>query len=641
MDRSGFEHIPHASEHHPFTYRPADTLDPPYVTIVTAFSGDTYALSQTARSVLGQSLQRWEWLIATGETRRDEALTALVEHDSRVRFVAGLDQALGQARADFVLQLPVGNELTPTAAEEWFWFLVSHPWTAAVKTPVADAAPAPGPGARLIRRRALSRGRTDLSAAWPLRRHRARVPLDLPAHNTLVKSRRRLLFLVPWVTTGGADKFTVDLVGELRARDWEVTLVTTLAGDNSWLPRVTRLTPDVFSLPELLSPTDYPRFVHYLVESRRPDVILISNSLFAYGALPYLRRIAEGTSIADYCHSVVEGWLDGGYPRLSVDARHCLDLQITSSRNLKAWMTERGADPERVEVCYIGTKLGDRERPAGPVDVGLPANGPIVLYPCRITHEKQPAVFAETILALRENRHDIHAVVAGEGPYLEWLRRFFHRHGLDEAVTFTGAVTNDRVRELMSVADCVFLPSKFEGISAVLYEALAEGIPFVGADVGGQSELVTPDCGLLIETGTQEEEVDRYVEALRELIDDPELRRRMGAAGRARLESEFTIERMGDRMEALLERATKLAASVSRPLPAEEEAREAALKGVRIATWPSAAAPGAKSWRLRHLVFRVLSAVAMPVYRFGIRLGAHWLEPLKDRVFRALFPRAE
>jgi hypothetical protein len=194
----------------------------------------------------------------------------------------------------------------------------------------------------------------------------------------------------------------------------------------------------------------------------------------------------------------------------------------------------------------------------------------------------------------------------------------------------------------MSVADCVFLPSKFEGISAVFYEAMAEGVAVVGADVGGQRELVVPECGVLVSTGTEEEEVFRYTEVLAELIGDRDRRQRMGEAARVRISADFTLDRMGDRMDALLERARSSPASKRSSVPTDEEAHRAALEAVRIAASTSSAGLffGPMSWRVRHVLFRGLSTVGMPVYRVGMRLGARWLEPLKDRVFHALFPGA-
>ena len=75
---------------------------------------------------------------------------------------------------------------------------------------------------------------------------------------------------------------------------WEVTVVATLPGEYGWLPRLLAHTPDVFVLPHFLQAGDFPRFFLYLIRSRHPDAVLVSNSLFAYTALPFLRTAAEG-----------------------------------------------------------------------------------------------------------------------------------------------------------------------------------------------------------------------------------------------------------------------------------------------------------------------------------------------------------
>jgi len=673
-----------ASDRPTFTYEP-DKLDrDPCLTIITPVVGDRGLFAETARSVLGQSFQEWEWLIVTDASRYGEVRQATSEYgrvDSRVRFVDNLRVAISDARSDFILPIAAGNLLEPTAAEKWLWFLISHSsldyvdsfrvslsntrliaggrplgsfenlanWVGLVRRDVFFSkgtlrrATLPeylhwsrlGNGAKPSVRTRNGRRRSRL-------REQAVKVDELPFRNELAKTRRRLLMIVPFVTTGGADKFSIDLVSELSKRDWEITLVTTLPGDNSWLPRAARLTPDVFALPDLVPPTGYPSFLSYLIGSRRPDAILISNSLFAYGALPYLRRVAGRTPIIDYCHSVVEDWLDGGYPKLSVERQDSLDLHITSSAALKEWMVGRGGDSKRIEVCYIGTAQDTRTRPLSRAQLSLPERDAIILYPCRITHEKQPAVFGKTLLELRRRDHMFHALVVGDGPYLEWLRTFVKRNDLEDSVSFLGYQPNERVRELMSVADCVFLPSKFEGISAVFYEAMAEGVPVVGADVGGQRELVAPGCGVLVSPGSEDEEVRRYTEVLAELLDDPDGRQRMGEAARARISADFTLDAMGDRMEALLQRAGEFAVSSPSSAPTEEEARKAAFEAVRIASWTSSArfSFGPVSWWVRHAFFRALRAVGMPVYRLGMKLGLHWLQPLKDRVFHALFPRS-
>jgi glycosyltransferase involved in cell wall biosynthesis len=405
----------------------------------------------------------------------------------------------------------------------------------------------------------------------------------VPAENALEKSTRRLLLIQPWASVGGADKFNLDLIAQLRSRSWETTIVTTLDGDHSWLPEYTQLTPDVFALSHFLRPDDYPRFLRYVIRSRQPDAIVISHSQFAYEALSYLRRVAGETPIADYCHIADEGWLDGGYPRMSVDRRELLDLQITSSEALKDWMVARGCDPARVEVCHTNVDPRDAAERPSRAELGLPEGVPIIVYPARMSEQKRPLVFAKTMLELRRRGYGFLALAVGNGPCLPRLREFVRETHLAGQVRCLGVQPNALVQELIAVADCVFIPSTIEGISLAFYEAFAAGVPAVGADVGGQRELVTPECGILVQRADEVTEVRRYADALGELLEDPHRRQAMGEAGRARVREHFTLDGMGELMEELLARAAELAASDPRPVPSANDARSAALDGVRIA----------------------------------------------------------
>jgi glycosyltransferase involved in cell wall biosynthesis len=464
--------------------------------------------------------------------------------------------------------------------------------------------------------------------------------------NPLAKSRRRLLLIVPWVTTGGADKFNLDLATQLRARDWELTVVTTLHGDNSWAPRLARITPDIFLLENFLKPHDFPRFLNYVCESRGYDAILISNSVFAYTALPYLRKIASNIPIVDFCHSIHPAWLNGGYPRLSVNRSDLLDLQIVSSAHLAEWMTQQGAHRDRVEICY--TNVDANREPAHHVSVSADSNrsyaGPVIVYPCRIDVEKQPRVFAGTMRELHQRGHAFRALVVGDGPYLDWLRRYVVDHDLTHVVRFVGRVSSEESRRLIAASDCLFLPSQFEGISLTFFEAMAEGVAVVGADVGGQRELVTAECGVLIERADEASEVARYADALDELLANPTKLRAMGEAGRSRVREHFALDDMGTRMDALLGRASELAATNPRRTPDADEAYAAALAATRdvawAAPWTATLIGEPHSMRLRWHIFRLGVTIGMPIHRLAMRLGFHWIEGVRQRVANLLLPKS-
>ena len=472
--------------------------------------------------------------------------------------------------------------------------------------------------------------------------------------NRLQKTRPRLLFVVPWLTMGGADKFNLDVVRELTRRGWEVTIATTLQGDYSWLPQFTALTPDVFTLPAFLAVRDYPRFLRYLIESRGVDMVMLSNSEFGYRLLPYLRSRCPGVPVVDYNHMEEEHWNDGGHARSGVDYHSLLDLNIVSSEHLKQWMVARGAAAERVRVCptNVDTEFWRPDRETRALvrrKLRLDDDLPVLLYCGRICEQKQPNVFARTMLALERRGTRFTALVAGDGPDEPWLREYLAGENLRHRVHLLGAVPNDSVRALMQATDVFFLPSRWEGIALSIYEAMACGVTVVSADVGGQRELVTPDCGVLLPLSDAETEAARYADVLAGLLADPTQRADMGARARARVESTFRLDQMAEQLLSLFDEATRLAGQAPRNIPSPELARVIATQTVQYyrLAWAfdvmrqeeETRRRRVASWRAR--TYFGVQRLLLPYYRRAIERDARWLVPLKNTLKRVLLRTPE
>lgn len=122
--------------------------------------------------------------------------------------------------------------------------------------------------------------------------------------------------------------------------------------------------------------------------------------------------------------------------------------------------------------------------------------------------------------------------------------------GLGERVNLHGNVAPERVSAVLQSSDVLLHSSLSEGLPNVVLEAMACGLPVVATDVGGTREAVRDGVeGFLVPP----RDPRAAAAALRALWRDPDLRRRMGAAGRARVEAEFTVERMTDDWVALYE----------------------------------------------------------------------------------------
>lgn len=486
------------------------------------------------------------------------------------------------------------------------------------------------------------------------------IPEELPCQNLLSKAKPRVLLMVPWLTFGGAEKFNLDLIKQITQRGWEVSMVATLNADHVWFPQFSQYTPDVFILPHFLRLVDHPRFLRYLIRSRHIDVVLISQCELGYFLLPYLRTTCPTTAFVDLSHIENESWRDGGYPRMGVEYQSLLDLNIVVSMHLKRWMEKRGADGKRIAVCYINVDPAlwcpapVERRAMLRRELQIPETTPVILYVGRICAQKQPRVFANAMALLAQQNADFCALVAGDGPDLEWLRTFVKNQGLTSRVSLLGAVPSHRVRELLQASDLFFLPSEWEGISLAIYEAMACGVPVVGADVGGQGELLTSDCGVLVSRSDEKTEAKRYAEELVLLLRDQQRRHALGQAARKRVEAHFPLPAMGDHIVSLLQEAMQIHQSQPRTLPTLDVARISVMHTIeytRLAEFtdglwrerdqsvssplpPHFLDPQYDSWRT--FTYFAVRRLLLPYYRMALDRQATWLRPFKDYIKKTL-----
>jgi glycosyltransferase involved in cell wall biosynthesis len=342
---------------------------------------------------------------------------------------------------------------------------------------------------------------------------------------------------------------------------------------------------------------------------------------------------------------------------MSVEYQEQLDLSLVSSEHLKSWMVQRGAQDSRVQVCYINIdpekwKMDPKVRMQVRKKLGIPDDVPVILYVARICPQKQPAVFAKTMLRLRQQGVRFVALAAGSGPDFSWLQSFVKSHRLESQIRLLGQVPSREIWELMCAADLFFLPSRWEGIALSIYEAMACGLPVVGARVGGQAELVIPGSGILIEKGTEKEEVERYAEVIVPLLKTETKRKEMGQAGKERVCNNFRIEQMGDQMIESFQQAVRLHQEQPRPLPSPGLALACAAEAVeyirlfQLAEWlwqeNEKGGKRSRGWLQRdRLDFRRRLYLKLyrwhePYYRWYTSLGWTWLDPIRNSLKRLL-----
>lgn len=100
--------------------------------------------------------------------------------------------------------------------------------------------------------------------------------------------------------------------------------------------------------------------------------------------------------------------------------------------------------------------------------------------------------------SMRFNNEKVRLVIGGDGSQRQWLEGIAKNEGIENQVTFTGALSREEVAEWMNKCDAFVLPSRYETFGVVYIEALASGKPVIGTFNGGAEDIVTKDVGILV-----------------------------------------------------------------------------------------------------------------------------------------------
>ena len=175
-----------------------------------------------------------------------------------------------------------------------------------------------------------------------------------------------------------------------------------------------------------------------------------------------------------------------------------------------------------------------------------------LIFVGRLTAVKGVPILLEAVSRLRERHPGIELVLAGDGPDRAWIEGRVQQLGLAGNVRITGYLSQEQVRDELSASDIFVMASFAEGVPVVLMEAMTSGLPVVATRIAGISELVEDGVsGYLTPPG----DIDSLVERTERLMDDSDLRNRMGAAGRAKVETEFDAAKEGEKLRRILESA--------------------------------------------------------------------------------------
>ena len=221
---------------------------------------------------------------------------------------------------------------------------------------------------------------------------------------------------------------------------------------------------------------------------------------------------------------------------------HGIDNYVAISYAVRDTLTAAGVAADRIAVVPSGIDC-DRCSGAAPAGLrascGLPASARLVGTVGHLERSKGQQDLIEAAALLARELPDVFFALVGEGAGRAEFARQAASLGIAERVIFTGFRAD--VPAVLADFDLFVMPSHAEGLCTAAVEAMAAGLPVIATAAGGLVEVVADgETGLLVPPRNPE----ALANAIRRLLTDESLRRRMGAAARARAFDHFAVKNM-------------------------------------------------------------------------------------------------
>jgi len=343
----------------------------------------------------------------------------------------------------------------------------------------------------------------------------------------------------------GGPQQVIYLISALLERDHDCTLICPPGSGIDAAARAAGIpVRNLFCAGDLDLPFAY-RLTQFL-QSSKPDLLHCHS-----------RRGADmlgglAASFADI-PAVVSRRVDNTEMRLVAALRYRPFRKIIAiSEAISAVLQAQDIDASRIEVIRSAVDTENFQESqncaAARAAFGVPADALLLGAAGQLIPRKGHRYLLQAVALLKQRYPGLQLAIFGDGYLSNQLREQAASLGLGDSVQFFGF--RDDLDEYMGCFDIFVHPALAEGLGVVTLKAAAAGVPVIGFDAGGLPEAIKDgETGILVPA----EDVAALQNAIATLVDDPDLRQQMGAAGRKRMQSEFSIDTMVTRHIALYE----------------------------------------------------------------------------------------
>lgn len=271
-----------------------------------------------------------------------------------------------------------------------------------------------------------------------------------------------------------------------------------------------------------------------------------------------LRRIFVAAHGRELLFNPLPAALGAPYERLRRSVLTRVDRLFPVSRYTGGLLERAGVAPERMTVLPNGAdpdRFSPGDAPAMRKRLGV-AGRRVALSVCRLVPRKGLDTVLRALPRVAEAVPEVLYLIGGDGPDRPRLEALAREVGVAERVRFLGKIPDADLPDHFRASDVFVMPSRLdppqvEGFGLVFLEANACGKPVIGACTGGIPDAIAEgETGLLVAP----DDAGALADAMIRVLADPDLARRLGEQGRARVLGGFTWDHLADRLHEAMAR---------------------------------------------------------------------------------------
>ncbi len=382
----------------------------------------------------------------------------------------------------------------------------------------------------------------------------------------------KIVHIITRLILGGAQENTLITCKLLADRGHDVTLITgpAIGPEGELFEQTKNQKYDVIVIPKLIraicpvyDPISYFQIKEHL-KSIKPDIVHTHSAKagilgrFAAHSIRNTQYDIRNTKIVHTIHGLAfhpyqNKWLNKFYIAVEKSAAKRTDFFISVADAMTAQATAAGISrPEQFTTAYSAIEEDDFLEPISEQQkkdfrrkYEIPEDAVVLVTIARLFMLKGHKYIIESAKTLSKQLDNAVWLFVGDGNLSDHFKNQICQLGLSEKIKFAGLLPPNQIPLAIQSSDILVHCSLREGLARTLPQAMLCAKPAVSFDVDGAREVVNENTGRLIEP----ENVEQLTEACAELLEDKELREKLGQAGREFVKEKFAPKIMVDVIE--------------------------------------------------------------------------------------------